>query len=147
MKTKIMIIVIAILIIMNGMLYNYSKNNVLELLYSPDALSELLDGVYPSNIMIDIRDREDYERGHIDGFINIPSTDGISVDEYLKKERLSHKYVYLMCYSGKRAAKATEYLKKQGYMHVVYITFGYDEYAQSQDGFVPKIGECDCLAD
>ena len=42
---------------------------------------------------------------------------------------------------------AAEYLKKQGYMHVVYITFGYEEYAQSQDGFVPEIGECDCLAD
>ena len=120
MKTKIMIIVIVILIIMNGMLYNYSKNNVLELLYSPDSLSELLEGEYPSNLMVDIRDRKDYESGHIYGFINIPSTDGVSVNEYLKK---------------------------QGYMHVVYITFGYEEYAQSQDGFVPEIGECDCLAD
>lgn len=52
-----------------------------------------------------------------------------------------------MCYSGECAEKASEYLKNQRYMYVVYITFGYDEYAQRQDGCVPKVGKCDCLAD
>ena len=46
--------------------------------------------------------------------IQYTSTDGVSVNEYLEKENLSHKYVYLMCYSGKRAAKAAEYLKNKG---------------------------------
>lgn len=63
-----------------------SKNDVLELLCSPDELAELLDGVYLFNVMIDIRDREDYEVGHIDGFINIPSVDGTDVDEHLEKK-------------------------------------------------------------
>ena len=52
-----------------------------------------------------------------------------------------------MCYSGKRAAAAADALQKKGYMHIVYITFGYDEYSKTIQGFVPERGECDCLAE
>lgn len=37
------------------------------------------------------------------------------------------------------------YLKKE--LVLVYITFGYDDYVNSQDSFVPEVGECDCLAE
>jgi rhodanese-related sulfurtransferase len=146
MKTKILGFGLIFLLIINGILYSNSKNNVLELLYSPAQLEELLNNVYPSNVMIDLRDRIDYEEGHIDGFINIPSEDGLAVDQYLQDRNLTRKYVYIMCYTGHRAAKTAEYLKSKKYMHVVYITFGYDEYAYACSGFIPKVGSCECLA-
>lgn len=52
-----------------------------------------------------------------------------------------------MCYSGKRAAVTASLLHDLHYKHIIYITFGYDDYVQSQTGFTPEIGECDCLAD
>ena len=55
--------------------------------------------------------------------------------------------IYLMCYSGKRAAKAINLLRSRGCRKLVYITFGYGKYANSQEDFVPKVGRCDCLAD
>ena len=116
------------------------------LLYNEKELAKLLEEDYPSHVMIDLREKKDYEEGHIKGFINIPSKDGAEVLEYLNKNNLQNKYIYIMCYSGNRAAAAISLLQDKNYQHLIYITFGYDEFANSQDGFVPEVGECDCLA-
>lgn len=96
--------------------------------------------------MIDLREREDYESGHIKGFINVPSSDGEELMKYLQDNKLKKKSIYLMCYSGKRAAASVDLLRHNGYRHLTYITFGYNDYMKSQDDFIPVIGECDCLA-
>lgn len=99
------------------------------------------------NGMIDLREKEDYEKGHIKEFINIPSSEGKEVVEYIQANNLKNKSIYLMCYSGKRAAKAINLLRSKGCRKLVYITFGYEKFANSQNDFVPKVGRCDCLAD
>lgn len=147
MKNKIWVILLCVSMIINIMLCYYVRNNKLELLYDKKELKSIVEGVYPNIVLIDLRESEDYESGHINGFINIPSDDGISVDEYLKKNKLEFKYIYLMCYSAKRAAVVADFLKTKQYFHVVYITFGYDEYVQSEKDFVPEMGKCDCLAE
>lgn len=64
-----------------------------------------------SVILLDTRTKWEYERGHIDGFINIP------VDEL--RDRLSelnkNKMVYLICQSGLRSYIAYRILTQEGF--------------------------------
>jgi rhodanese-related sulfurtransferase len=147
MKNKFLIGTIVVLVIFNAITMKWSIEKKVNLMYNEDELTELLQEVHPANVLVDLRDREDYELGHIDGFINIPSNDGVELLEYLEKNKLERKAIFLMCYSGKRAAAAVDLLQERGYRYLTYITFGYNEYANSQENFVPAQGECDCLAD
>lgn len=122
-------------------------NKEVYLLCEEDELAKLLQVTYPSHLMIDLREKEDYEKGHIKEFINIPSSEGKEVVGYIQANNLKNKSIYLICYSGKRAAKAINLLRSKGCRKLVYITFGYEKYANSQEDFVPKVGRCDCLAD
>lgn len=106
-----------------------------------------METVHPANVFIDLRERKDYEEGHIDGFINLPTCDSSEVLDYLNKKDLKKKSIYVICYKGRRSAATIEQLHKNGYKHLSYITFGYDDYVESQHDFKPKTGECDCLAD
>ena len=64
-----------------------------------------------NSILVDVRSKEEYSRGHIDGFMNIP------VDEL--RERLTEvkkgKPVYVICQSGLRSYIATRILAENGY--------------------------------
>ena len=64
-----------------------------------------------SAILLDTRTVREYERGHIEGFINIP------VDEL--RERIAEiekgKPVYIICQSGVRSYIATRILEGNGY--------------------------------
>lgn len=61
--------------------------------------------------LLDVRNQEEYEAGHIMGFINIP------LDEL--RERISElsvdKAVYVMCLSGQRSYLACRILRQHGY--------------------------------
>jgi Rhodanese-related sulfurtransferase len=146
MKSRLLYGIIVILIILNIYMMKISRNKEIQLLYNEDNLAQLLLEVHPAIVMVDLRDKKDYEEGHIEGFINIPSKEGVELLKYLQKNKLEKKSIYLMCYTGKRAAAATNLLQKKGFTHLTYITFGYDDFANSQKGFVPQKGECDCLA-
>ena len=63
------------------------------------------------NILLDTRTKEEYTRGHVEGFINIPLDDlRVSLD-LLPKD----KKVYVMCQSGLRSYIATRILMQNGY--------------------------------
>lgn len=113
MKNKILIVSVVILIFFNFITINLSESKETRILYDEDNLTNLLNESYQANIMIDLRDREDYEAGHIKGFINVPSEKGAEVETYLEKNKLKNKHIYLMCYSGKRSASTIEILQKK----------------------------------
>ena len=52
-----------------------------------------------------------------------------------------------MCYSGNRSANAFNVLYENGYPHVTYVKFGYDDFVEEQEEFTPQIGKCPCLAE
>ena len=69
-------------------------------------------------VLLDVRSREEYERGHIPGCIHIP----LDAMERVKTEvpdRASPIYTY--CLSGARSASAAEKLKGMGYTEVTSI--------------------------
>ena len=73
--------------------------------------------------LLDVRSKGEYERGHIEGFINVP-VDSIRdrLDE-LDKD----KPVYLMCHSGLRSYIAARILTQEGY-DCMHFAGGYSFY-------------------
>lgn len=89
------------------MIENISKG-ILKQFHLEDIKQLPYDG---SVVLLDVRTEREYERGHIDGFVNIP------VDEL--RERVEEvekgKPVYVMCQSGLRSYIAARILAGYGY--------------------------------
>lgn len=73
-----------------------------------------------NKIILDIRKREDFNRGSMQDAINIPSEEIGSAYESLDKE----KDIYVLCYTGERSTDAVEFLEDKGYS-VYNIEGGY----------------------
>lgn len=75
-------------------------------------------------IYIDIRNRKEYNKGHIDGAININYYELLlNHDKYLNK----NKVYYIYCKSGLRSSIVVSKLKSLGY-NCVNVIGGYDNY-------------------
>ena len=72
----------------------------------------------PNSILIDVRTKEEYESGHIDGSINIPLQNIYSVQTVIAD---LDKPIFVHCLSGTRSAQATSVLKSMGYRSVENI--------------------------
>ena len=66
-------------------------------------------------ILLDVRTREEYASGHVEGSLNLP-LDEIDRVEAVIKDKSAPLYVY--CLSGGRSARAVAYLKGKGYREV-----------------------------
>ncbi len=66
-------------------------------------------------ILLDVRTREEYASGHIEGSCNLP-LDEIDKAESVIKDKSTPLYVH--CHSGGRSARAAAYLRGKGYRDV-----------------------------
>lgn len=78
-----------------------------------DAWSESAAGV-----LLDVRTREEYAAGHIDGSLNIPLQDMDTAEKHIPEKSAP---VFVYCQSGARSARAAHILKSRGYLHVTDI--------------------------
>ncbi|WP_239255656.1 rhodanese-like domain-containing protein [Listeria ilorinensis] len=64
-----------------------------------------------SQAILDVRDRDDFEVGHIEGALNIP------IDELAEKSSTLDKNrpYMIICYAGGRSQAASEFLAQKGY--------------------------------
>ena len=68
----------------------------------------------PDVLIIDVREKKDYDAGHIQGAINIP--DGEPLEKFKEiLEANKDKKILAHCYTGNRSAKLVETLTAQGY--------------------------------
>ena len=65
--------------------------------------------------IIDVRTREEYRSGHVEGSVNIPLD---QLTSGLKKLKSKEQVIITCCASGMRSATAKTILKSQGYSNV-----------------------------
>ncbi len=117
---------------------DYALNTI-----SVAKLGEKLNSAEKDKLFLfDIRATEDFNKGHIDGAINVPFK-AVTVPENLKKLPKDKKIV-VICYTGNTAAQATELLKFLDYDAVVlkYGMMGWD--GGGKDEYIQDIQSAAC---
>ena len=66
-------------------------------------------------VLLDVRTREEYASGHIEGSRNLPLDEIDRVDSVIKDKNAP---LYVHCLSGGRSARAVAYLRGKGYREV-----------------------------
>jgi glyoxylase-like metal-dependent hydrolase (beta-lactamase superfamily II)/rhodanese-related sulfurtransferase len=79
-----------------------------------------IDSAPPNAVLIDVREPEEYARGHIAGAINIPQCDLATRLADVPKDRP----VMTICASGMRSLRSAQFLHQQGYHDVASVAGG-----------------------
>lgn len=99
----------------------YIGSNILDGSYEQVHVSSLRDLLANNEVIIDVREKDEYELSHINGAINIP------LSEF--RERISEipkdKKVYLHCRSGQRSYNAVLILNNLGFRNAYNISGGF----------------------
>jgi phage shock protein E len=70
-------------------------------------------------IIIDVREPEEYDSGHVDGAINLPPSDLMSSEIKQLKDIPKDAPIILYCRTGSRSNVAMHILQGMGYMNLV----------------------------
>jgi NADPH-dependent 2,4-dienoyl-CoA reductase/sulfur reductase-like enzyme/rhodanese-related sulfurtransferase len=80
-----------------------------------------IEKISKSDMLVDVRNREEYLAGHIAGAVNIPVDELRTRMDELPQDRQIHIY----CEAGLRGYLAQRILKQNGYDHVLNLSGGY----------------------
>ncbi|WP_156290816.1 rhodanese-like domain-containing protein [Oceanobacillus salinisoli] len=114
------ILIIALLIILAVTIFRYYRQRAYLKTLTED---EFVKG-YRKAQLIDVREPQEFERGHILGARNIPVT---QMKQRLVEMR-EDKPVYLYCQSGSRSARAAQLLHKKGYKDIYQLKGGFKKW-------------------
>lgn len=121
MSTNLIIILAAIAVFIGYTVWMYFYQKKLIKTLSED---EFRAG-YRKAQLIDIREADEFNAGHILGARNIP----LSQIRLRHKELRQDQPVYLYCQSGFRTGRAAQYLKKQGYTDFYQLKGGFKSWS------------------
>ncbi|KKE80648.1 rhodanese-like domain-containing protein [Oceanobacillus caeni] len=114
------LLIIALLVILAfGIFRFYRQRSYLKTLTE----EEFIKG-YRKAQLIDVREPQEFDRGHILGARNIPVTQLKQRLIELRKD----KPVYLYCQSGSRSARAAQILHKKGYEDISQLKGGFKKW-------------------
>jgi len=123
----------------------YSTRTGYRTIKTAEDLDSLLTLERNKPLLVDLRDRADFDKEHIPGFLNIPWDDGGTRLETWIKPYDRKKPVLLVCYGGNRSSRAFERLVRMGFRNVIDYSPGYTGYVNEKgDGFTPETGSCNC---
>lgn len=115
---KFLIIVLAVLIIYTIFRYMQQRK------YLNVLTEEEFRKGYRKAQLIDVREQQEFDNGHILGSRNIPVTQ--------MKQRLIEirpdKEVYLYCQGSTRSNRAAQLLHKKGYQHIYQLKGGFKQW-------------------
>ena len=69
----------------------------------------------PGALLVDVRQKEDYDNGHIPGSINIPESEINSITERVNNKNAP---IFVYCLSGAKSWNARRILQSMGYTNV-----------------------------
>jgi rhodanese-related sulfurtransferase len=114
----VLIILIVAMIAYTVFTYFFQKKTV-----KPLTEEEFKEG-YRKAQLIDVREPNEFEEGHILGARNIP----LSQLRLRSKEIRTDKPVYLYCQSGMRSGRAGQTLYRKGYKDIYHLQGGYKKW-------------------
>ena len=114
-----LLIILVVAIIVYSLYTWWSQKRIVKLL----TQEEFIEG-YRKAQLIDVREPNEYEAGHILGARNIPMS---QLKNRLKEIR-PDKPVYLYCQSGLRSGRAAQLLHKKGYKELYHLKNGFKEW-------------------
>jgi glyoxylase-like metal-dependent hydrolase (beta-lactamase superfamily II)/rhodanese-related sulfurtransferase len=79
-----------------------------------------LEARRPEVMLLDVREPEEYARGHVPEAVNLPQADLATRLAEVPRDRP----VYLICQGGFRSLRAAQFLRQQGLEHVVSVRGG-----------------------
>mgnify|MGYP001158059769 CR=1 FL=1 len=77
-----------------------------------------------SPIIVDIRDKESFDRGHIDGALNLSNE---NIDKFVLDTDKSRS-VIVCCYHGNSSKRAAQFLTDNGFNDVYSLNGGYEHW-------------------
>jgi glyoxylase-like metal-dependent hydrolase (beta-lactamase superfamily II)/rhodanese-related sulfurtransferase len=81
---------------------------------------EALDARPPGTLLVDVREPEEFDHGHIPGAVNLPQADLASrLEELPRGEPL-----WIVCQAGYRSLRAAQFLKQMGFEQVASVLGG-----------------------
>ncbi|ABX42238.1 rhodanese-like domain-containing protein [Lachnoclostridium phytofermentans] len=99
---------------LDNLLNSFGGNSSIKKLKYEDAANNLNKD--KNIILIDVREKYEFQSGHIKGAKNIPLSVVDKTIETIAKDKNSTLYVY--CQSGARSARACQVLSTKGYTNV-----------------------------
>ena len=78
--------------------------------------------------LIDVRTKEEYDQGAIDGAVNYNFLDGTFEKSLEKLDK--NKTVFVYCAVGGRSGKASKLLKEKGFVSVIDLKGGYNAWSK-----------------
>lgn len=77
-------------------------------------------------VIIDVRSKQEYDEGHIDGAISVPEYEiRTKINKIVENE---NEIIIVYCSTGRRSKKAQKTLNKLGYINVFNLYNGYQNY-------------------
>ncbi|MFD1038463.1 rhodanese-like domain-containing protein [Virgibacillus byunsanensis] len=114
------LVIALVLIIGFGLFRYFRQRNILNTLTE----EQFREG-YRKAQLIDVREPQEFKRGHILGARNIPMTQMRHRLIELRKD----KPVYLYCQSGSRSTRAAQLLHKKGYQDINQLKGGFKKWS------------------
>ena len=81
---------------------------------------EAIDGAAPNAVLLDIREPEEFARGHVRGALNLPQADIATRLDEIPKDRP----ILTICQSGMRSFRTAQFLRQQGWQDVATVVGG-----------------------
>lgn len=88
--------------------------------------------------LIDVRERDEIEIAHIDGFTYLPLSEYATWGEHIHTQFDAHTETIVMCHHGIRSAQMCQWLVNQGFTHVKNLVGGIDAYTCVVDPSIPR---------
>jgi hydroxyacylglutathione hydrolase len=95
---------------------------------------EALESRSADTLLFDVRESEEYEHGHVPGAINLPQAELVSRLDEIRRDCPS----VLMCRSGSRSLRATQFLKQVGFERVMSVRGGIEAWRAAGKQLVAK---------
>ncbi|MFL5814378.1 MAG: rhodanese-like domain-containing protein [Bdellovibrionia bacterium] len=78
-------------------------------------------GLKPDELIIDVREADDYADGHVPGSRSIPHDQILAAPEKFRDELKAYKTVYIHCGGGGKAGRVTAALEAVGATNIVHV--------------------------